>query len=89
MLSNVDRTLLNMPQTILNSIYDRIGFNAIDDNILRYLVVARVCQPMSKVATVDYLKSYFDEDVGMPQKRHAETDCQLFLHPGKEECLEP
>ena len=63
MLSNVDRTLLNMPQTILNSIYDRIGFNAIDDDILRHLVVARVCQPMSKVATVDYLKSYFDEDI--------------------------
>ncbi len=63
MLSKVDRTLLNMPQTILNSIYGRIGFNAIDDDILRHLVVARVCQPMSKVATVDYLKSYFDEDV--------------------------
>ena len=63
MLSNVDRTLLNMPQTILNSIYDRIGFNSIDDVILRHLVVARVCQPMSKVATVEYLKSYFDEDV--------------------------
>lgn len=52
-----------MPQTILNSIYDRIGFNAIDDDTLRHLAVARVCQPMSKVATVDYLKSYFDEDV--------------------------
>ena len=63
MLSNVDRTLLNMPQTILNRIYDRIGFNSIDDVILRHLVVARVCQPMSKVATVEYLKSYFDEDV--------------------------
>ena len=61
--SRIDRALLNMPQSILNSVYDRIGFNAIDDDILRHLVVARVCQPMSKVATVDYLKSYFDEDV--------------------------
>lgn len=63
MLSNVDRTLLNMPQTILNRIYDSIGFNSIEDIILRHLVVARVCQPMSKVATVEYLKSYFDEDI--------------------------
>lgn len=63
MLSKVERTLLNMPQTILNSIYNSIGFNSIDDVILRHLVVARVCQPMSKVATVEYLKSYFDEDV--------------------------
>jgi hypothetical protein len=27
------------------------------------LVVSRICHPRSKVATVDYLKSYFDEDV--------------------------
>lgn len=63
MLSNVDRILHNTPQIILNHIYDSIGFNAIEDDILRHLVVARVCQPMSKVATVEYLKSYFDEDV--------------------------
>lgn len=42
MLSNVDRTLLNMPQTILNRLYDRIGFNSIGNIILRHLVVARV-----------------------------------------------
>ncbi len=61
--SRIDRALLNMPQTILNRIYDSIGFNAIDDDILRNLVIARVCQPQSKVATVEYLKSYFDEDI--------------------------
>ena len=48
---------------ILNPLFDNIGFNAIDDNILRHLVVSRLCQPQSKVATVDYLKSYFDEDI--------------------------
>ena len=62
-ISRVDRTLHNTPQVILNHIYDSIGFNAIDDEILRHLVIARVCQPQSKVATVEYLKSYFDEDV--------------------------
>ena len=30
---------------------------------MRHLVIARVCQPQSKVATAEYLKSYFDEDV--------------------------
>lgn len=59
----IERTLQNTPQTILGSIYDSIGFDAIDDDILRHLVIARVCQPQSKVATVEYLKSYFDEDV--------------------------
>ncbi len=59
----IERTLQNAPQVILGHVYDRIGFNAIGDDILRHLAIARVCQPMSKVATVEYLKPYFDEDV--------------------------
>ena len=62
-LALVERTTLDAPQTILNRVYDRIGFNAVGDDILRHLAIARVCQPMSKTATVEYLKSYFDEDV--------------------------
>lgn len=62
-ISRIERTLQNTPQVILGGVYDRIGFNAIGDDILRHLVIARVCQPQSKVATVEYLKSYFDEDV--------------------------
>lgn len=62
-LSKVETVLLNAPQMLLNRIYDDIGFNRIKDDILRHLVIARICQPMSKAATVDYLKSYFDEDV--------------------------
>lgn len=63
MLSNVERTLQNAPQAILGHIYRSIGFDAVGDDILRHLAIARVCQPLSKVATADYLKSYFDEDV--------------------------
>lgn len=62
-ISMIERTLQNAPQVILGHVYDMIGFNAIGDDILRHLAIARVCQPMSKVATVEYLKSYFDEDV--------------------------
>lgn len=62
-ISMIERTLQNAPQVILGHVYDRIGFNAIGDDILRHLAISRVCQPMSKVATVEYLKSYFDEDV--------------------------
>ena len=62
-LSHVERTTLDAPQVILGRVYDRIGFNAIGDEILRHLAIARVCQPMSKTATVEYLRSYFDEDV--------------------------
>ncbi|MGN1257141.1 MAG: hypothetical protein ACI4UA_08265 [Bacteroidaceae bacterium] len=45
--------------------YDSIGFHTINDDVLRYLVVARLCQPMSKMATAGYLKSHFDEDVSL------------------------
>lgn len=62
-LSQVERTLHNMPQVIINYVYTSIGFNAIEDHILQHLVTARICQPQSKVATVEYLKSYFDEDI--------------------------
>ena len=33
--------------------------------MLRHLVIARLTQPRSKLATVDYLKSYYDEDVDL------------------------
>ena len=62
-IARIERTLQNTPQVILGHIYDRIGFGAIGDSILRHLVIARVCHPQSKVATAAYLKSYFDEDV--------------------------
>jgi len=50
---------------ILEPVYRGIGFDAIPDDTLKYLAIARICQPKSKVATVDYLKRYFDEDVNL------------------------
>jgi transposase len=63
LLNNVENILLNGTQLILNEVFELVGFNVIDDDILRHLVVARLCQPSSKAGTVDYLKSYFDEDL--------------------------
>jgi transposase len=63
LLNNVENILLNGTQLILNEVFNLVGFDAIDDEILQHLVIARLCQPSSKAGTVDYLKSYFDEDV--------------------------
>jgi transposase len=63
LLNNVENILLNGTQLILNEVFKLVGFDAIEDDILKHLVVARLCQPTSKAGTVDYLKSYFDEDV--------------------------
>ena len=63
LLGNIENILLNGTQLVLNQVFKLIGFDTIDDQILKHLVVSRICQPRSKVATVDYLKSHFDEDV--------------------------
>ena len=63
LLNNVENILLNGTQLILNEVFKLVGFDTIDDDILKHLVVARLCQPSSKSGTVDYLKSCFDEDV--------------------------
>ncbi len=63
LLGNIEKILLNGTQLILNEVFNLIGFDAVDDDILKHLVIARLCQPASKAGTVDYLKSYFDEDL--------------------------
>ena len=63
LLSNIDNILINGTQLILDKVFRSIGFDQINDDILRHLVVARLSQPMSKSGTVEYLKSYFDEDI--------------------------
>ena len=62
-LNSIDKVLLNGPFLILERIYDSIGFNQIDDKMLRDLAIARVCEPMSKLATVSYLKPRCNKDV--------------------------
>jgi transposase len=64
---NIENVLLNGTQIILKQVFKIIGFDRIEDDILKSLVTARISQPLSKVATVDYLKSHFDEDVQLYQ----------------------
>lgn len=64
-LDNIDGILLNGAKLILDKVFDSIGFNQVKDDILRHLVIARLCEPMSKMATADYLKAHFDEDVNL------------------------
>jgi len=54
--SRIENILLNGPQLLLNRVFCLTGFDRINDSILKDLVVARICRPRSKSATVDYLK---------------------------------
>lgn len=57
-IGSITSLVPNGPHLILDRIYDGIGFGELDDEVLRDLVVSRICHPMSKLATVDYLKRY-------------------------------
>ena len=64
-LSHIENILLNGAHLILGHVFKQVGFDAINDDILKGLVIARLCQPLSKSGTVDYLKSHFDEDIDL------------------------
>jgi len=46
------------PELIFGTLFDRIGFNAINDEIFRHITIARLAYPVSKLKTVDYLRRY-------------------------------
>lgn len=43
------------PEIIFGKIYDSIGFGAVDEDLFRHLVIARLAFPLSKLKTVEYL----------------------------------
>ena len=45
-------------EVLLGKIFDQIGFNQIQDELFRQLVIARLCFPLSKLKTTDYLQKY-------------------------------
>lgn len=46
------------PELILGKIYNEIGFNKIDDELFRHLIISRLVFPLSKLKTSEYLMRY-------------------------------
>lgn len=46
------------PEIIFGNLFDRIGFNRIEDELFRHITIARLAYPTSKLKTVDYLYRY-------------------------------
>lgn len=46
------------PELLLGKIFDQIGFNAIEDELFRDLVITRIVYPVSKLKTTDHLFKY-------------------------------
>jgi transposase len=43
---------------LLGQIFDAVGFNEIKDDLFRKLVISRLCYPVSKLKTTEYLRRY-------------------------------
>jgi transposase len=56
-LSNSSIRILG-PEIIFGKIYDFIGFNQINEDMFRHLVISRMAFPLSKLKTIDYLYRY-------------------------------
>lgn len=46
------------PELIFGRLYDQIGYNQIDEELFRHLVISRISFPLSKLKTIDYLYRY-------------------------------
>lgn len=46
------------PEIIFGKIYDHIGYNQIEEEFFRHLVISRLAFPLSKLKTIDYLQRY-------------------------------
>jgi len=46
------------PELIFGALFDRIGFNAVPEELFRHLTIARLVYPASKLKTIDYLYRY-------------------------------
>jgi transposase len=46
------------PELIFGTLFDRLGFNQISEELFRHITIARLAYPTSKLKTVDYLYRY-------------------------------
>ncbi len=46
------------PELVFGTLFDRLGFGSIPEELFRHIVIARLAHPVSKVKTVDYLYRY-------------------------------
>jgi Transposase DDE domain len=56
--NSINKIRLVGPELVLGKLFDVIGFNLIKDELFRHLVITRLCYPVSKLKTTDYLFKY-------------------------------
>src|SRR6266496_6013361 len=58
LINSIEQIKIVGIELLLGKLFDEIGFNTIEDKLFRKLVLARLCYPLSKLKTVDYLRRY-------------------------------
>ena len=68
-LNTIENTQIRTvgPELIFGKIYDSIGYNAIDADLFRHLVIARLAFPLSKLKTIEYIYRYQGVIIGLDQ----------------------
>jgi hypothetical protein len=57
-INHIDSLELAGPELLIGKLFDEIGFNAVEEDLFRHLVITRLVYPVSKLKTVDYLFKY-------------------------------
>lgn len=57
-LDGLEEISVRGPELLLGKLFDQVGFNQLNDDLFKQLVLARLCYPSSKLKTSDYLFKY-------------------------------
>ena len=79
-LDSIQQITVSVTEILLGRIFDEIGFNRIGDDLFRQLVLARLCFPVSKLKTTEYLSRYhyIEVDVQNIYRNGTSKDIRLF-----------
>lgn len=66
-ISNIRQVTVAGTDLLLGKLFQDIGFDQIKDKLFRQLVLSRLCFPVSKLRTIDYLKKYYAIDIDEDQ----------------------
>ncbi|HBK82105.1 MAG TPA: transposase, partial [Flavobacterium sp.] len=72
LVANITSLKLSGIDLVLGKIFDEIGFNIIEDNLFKDLVLYRLVYPKSKLKTTEYLYRF-------SQKQYTEDDIYRYL----------
>lgn len=62
-IANIQQVTVSGTELLLGKLFKDIGFEEIKDQLFGKLVISRLCFPVSKLRTIDYLKKYHALDI--------------------------